>query len=115
MYLKINDHVTSLQSVEHEVEFILDRNGKDVNSNADRYQINARDFFVPTQVNFCVLSKSFFVFGLQANKKTYFSKKNCTTESVYFLQSIILERSVVWVLLSYWDSYPRFRGFHICS
>lgn len=52
MYLKINDHVTFLQSVEHEVEFILDRNGKDVNSNADRYQINARDFFVPTQVNF---------------------------------------------------------------
>lgn len=74
MYLKINDHVTFLQSVEHEVEFILDKNGKEVNPDADRYKINARDFFVPTQVNFSVISRS-YVFGLQANKTTYFSEK----------------------------------------
>lgn len=52
MFLKINDHVTFLQSVEHEVEFILDKNGKEVNLDADRCKINARDFFVPTQVIF---------------------------------------------------------------
>ena len=93
MYLKINNHVTFLQSVEHEVEFKLDKNGRDVSSDADRYKINARDFFVPTHVNFCKCC----VFGLQTNKKTYFLKTNCTTERIYFLQSIILERSVAWV------------------
>lgn len=74
MYLKIIDCVTFLQSVEHEVEFILDKNGKEVNSDADRYKINARDFFVPTQVNFSEISRNLF-FGFQANKTTYFSKR----------------------------------------
>ena len=53
LYPQIKQHVAFLQSVEHEVEFILDKSGKE-----DRYKINARDFFVPTQVNFLV-SKSF--------------------------------------------------------
>ncbi|WZZ24167.1 hypothetical protein YC2023_007568 [Brassica napus] len=39
----------NLQPVEHEVEFILDKNGKEVNSDSDSYEVNARDFFVPTQ------------------------------------------------------------------
>ncbi|XP_019089726.1 PREDICTED: helicase and polymerase-containing protein TEBICHI-like isoform X2 [Camelina sativa] len=49
----------NLQSVEHEVEFILDNHGKDVNSNADRYKINARDFFVPTQENWLLLTADY--------------------------------------------------------
>ncbi|EOA15743.1 hypothetical protein CARUB_v10006788mg [Capsella rubella] len=49
----------NLQSVEHEVEFLLDKNGKDVNSNADRCKINARDFFVPTQDNWLLLTADY--------------------------------------------------------
>ncbi|KAG7540631.1 Helicase superfamily 1/2 ATP-binding domain [Arabidopsis thaliana x Arabidopsis arenosa] len=49
----------NLQSVEHEVEFILDKNGKDVNSDTDRYKINARDFFVPTQENWLLLTADY--------------------------------------------------------
>ncbi|KAL0726462.1 hypothetical protein Bca4012_022555 [Brassica carinata] len=49
----------NLQSVEHEVEFILDKNGKEVNSDADRYKVNARDFFVPTQENWLLLTADY--------------------------------------------------------
>ncbi|CAH2077166.1 unnamed protein product [Thlaspi arvense] len=49
----------NLQSVEHEVEFILDKNGNEVNSDADRYKINARDFFVPTQENWLLLTADY--------------------------------------------------------
>ncbi|KAL0791440.1 hypothetical protein Bca101_007686 [Brassica carinata] len=44
----------NLQSVEHEVEFILDKSGKE-----DRYKINARDFFVPTQENWLLLTADY--------------------------------------------------------
>ncbi|CAB79987.1 putative protein [Arabidopsis thaliana] len=46
-------------SVEHEVEFKLDKNGRDVSSDADRYKINARDFFVPTQENWLLLTADY--------------------------------------------------------
>ncbi|KAJ0251931.1 DEAD/DEAH box helicase domain-containing protein [Hirschfeldia incana] len=49
----------NLQSVEHEVEFILDKNGNEVNSDADRYKVNARDFFVPTQENWLLLTADY--------------------------------------------------------
>ncbi|XP_024005041.1 helicase and polymerase-containing protein TEBICHI isoform X2 [Eutrema salsugineum] len=49
----------NLQSVEHEVEFILDKNGNEVNSAAARYKINARDFFVPTQENWLLLTADY--------------------------------------------------------
>ncbi|VVB10640.1 unnamed protein product [Arabis nemorensis] len=48
----------NLQSVEHEVEFILDKSGKEANL-ADRYKINARDFFVPTQENWLLLTADY--------------------------------------------------------
>ncbi|KFK29884.1 hypothetical protein AALP_AA7G191500 [Arabis alpina] len=48
----------NLQSVEHEVEFVLDKDGKEVNS-ADRCKINARDFFVPTQENWLLLTADY--------------------------------------------------------
>lgn len=75
MYLKINDHVTFLQSVEHEVEFILDKNGKDVNSDADSYKINARDFFVPTQVNFYVISKVLCLWSSSQQENIFLKKE----------------------------------------
>ncbi|KAH0940862.1 hypothetical protein HID58_000499 [Brassica napus] len=49
----------NLQSVEHEVEFILDKNGKEVNSDAVSYKVNARDFFVPTQENWLLLTADY--------------------------------------------------------
>ncbi|CAH8378004.1 unnamed protein product [Eruca vesicaria subsp. sativa] len=49
----------NLQSVEHEVEFILAKSGKEVNSDADRYKVNARDFFVPTQENWLLLTADY--------------------------------------------------------
>ncbi|KAF8080568.1 hypothetical protein N665_0934s0009 [Sinapis alba] len=49
----------NLQTVEHEVEFVLDKSGKEVNSDADRYKINARDFFVPTQENWLLLTADY--------------------------------------------------------
>ncbi|XP_018451900.2 helicase and polymerase-containing protein TEBICHI isoform X2 [Raphanus sativus] len=49
----------NLQTVEHEVEFALDKSGKEVNSDADRCKINARDFFVPTQENWLLLTADY--------------------------------------------------------
>ncbi|CAN6911688.1 unnamed protein product [Brassica oleracea] len=49
----------NLQSVEHEVEFTLDKNGTEVNSDSDRYKVNARDFFVPTQENWLLLTADY--------------------------------------------------------
>ncbi|CAH8326512.1 unnamed protein product [Eruca vesicaria subsp. sativa] len=49
----------NLQTVEHEVEFVLDKSGKEVNSDADRYKLNARDFFVPTQENWLLLTADY--------------------------------------------------------
>ncbi|KAJ0247364.1 Helicase and polymerase-containing protein TEBICHI [Hirschfeldia incana] len=49
----------NLQTVEHEVEFTLDKSGKEVNSDADRYKLNARDFFVPTQENWLLLTADY--------------------------------------------------------
>ncbi|KAL1210307.1 Helicase and polymerase-containing protein TEBICHI [Cardamine amara subsp. amara] len=49
----------NLQSVEHEVEFILDKHGKELNSDVDRCKINARDLFVPTQENWLLLTADY--------------------------------------------------------
>ncbi|KAL0698098.1 hypothetical protein Bca4012_054220 [Brassica carinata] len=49
----------NLQTVEHEVEFTLDKSGKEVNSDADRCKINARDFFIPTQENWLLLTADY--------------------------------------------------------
>ncbi|CAN8229667.1 unnamed protein product [Cochlearia groenlandica] len=49
----------NLQSVEHEVEFTLDKAGNEVISDADHYKINARDFFVPTRENWLLLTADY--------------------------------------------------------
>ncbi|XP_010546537.1 PREDICTED: helicase and polymerase-containing protein TEBICHI [Tarenaya hassleriana] len=49
----------NLQSVEHEVEFKLDKHENEVSSDADHHKVNARDFFVPTQENWVLLTADY--------------------------------------------------------
>ncbi|XP_059641680.1 helicase and polymerase-containing protein TEBICHI isoform X1 [Cornus florida] len=50
----------NLQCVEHKVDFKMHNNDKDSgNSDADQYTINARDFFVPTEDNWLLLTADY--------------------------------------------------------
>lgn len=63
----------NLQSVEHMVEFKMNHNDKDeVDSDADYYKINPRDFFVPTQDNWLLITADYSQIELRL--MSHFSK-----------------------------------------
>ncbi|XP_039027780.1 helicase and polymerase-containing protein TEBICHI isoform X1 [Hibiscus syriacus] len=68
----------NLQCVEHMVEFSLrkDTNGSDANS--DNYKINVRDFFVPTQDNWLLLTADYSQIELRL--MAHFSKDSALIE-----------------------------------
>ncbi|XP_059592184.1 helicase and polymerase-containing protein TEBICHI isoform X2 [Vitis vinifera] len=69
----------NLQCVEHVVEFKMIKGNKDVcNSEADHYKINARDFFVPSQENWLLLTADYSQIELRL--MAHFSRDSSLTE-----------------------------------
>ncbi|GLU01406.1 hypothetical protein SLE2022_187150 [Rubroshorea leprosula] len=68
----------NLQCVEHMVEFKLSKNKNEDEASADHYKINARDFFVPTQDNWLLLTADYSQIELRL--MAHFSKDSALIE-----------------------------------
>ncbi|KAM7459401.1 hypothetical protein LguiA_036395 [Lonicera macranthoides] len=69
----------NLQCVEHMVDFKMNNNEKDdCDSNTDHHEINARDFFVPTQENWLLLTADYSQIELRL--MAHFSKDSSLIE-----------------------------------